>query len=34
MSFSTAYVERRTAKNTFYKQINLLIDWQIIDNTL
>lgn len=34
MSFSSAYVEKRTAKNTFYKQINLLINWQHVDNEI
>jgi transposase, IS5 family len=34
MSFSSAFVEKRTAKNTFYKQLNLLIDWQVIDNEI
>lgn len=34
MSFSSAFVEKRTSKNMFYKQINLLIDWQTIDNEI
>lgn len=31
MSFSSAFVERRTSKNTFYKQINLLINWKSVE---
>ena len=34
MSFSAAYVQKRTSKNTFYSQINTIIDWQIIDNEI
>jgi transposase, IS5 family len=34
MSFSSAFVKKRTAKNTFYSQMNLLIDWQLIDNEI
>jgi transposase, IS5 family len=34
MSFSSSYVAKRTTKNTFYKQINLLINWQIIENEI
>ena len=34
MSFSAAYVQKRTSKNTFYNQINTIIDWQVIDNAL
>jgi len=34
MSFSAAYVQKRTSKNTFYSQINTIIDWQTIDNEI
>lgn len=34
MSFSAEYVQKRTSKNTFYSQINTIIDWQIIDNEI
>ncbi len=34
MSFSAAYVQKRTSKNTFYSQINTIIDWKIIDNEI
>jgi hypothetical protein len=31
MGFVDYYVERRIRKNTFFKQINTLIDWKEID---
>lgn len=34
MSFSEKDVERRTAKNTFFKQINIIINWYSIGNTI
>jgi transposase, IS5 family len=34
MSFSAAYVQKRTSKNTFYSQINTIIDWQRIDKQI
>jgi IS5 family transposase len=34
MSFSIYDVERRTAKNTFFKQINILVNWETIGNIL
>jgi IS5 family transposase len=34
MSFAGNYVERRIRKNTFFKQINLLIDWSEIENEI
>lgn len=34
MSFSSVYVAKRTAKNTFYTQIELLINWQPIENEI
>lgn len=34
MSFSSPYVARRTAKNTFYNQINQLIDWTLIEKEI
>lgn len=34
MSFSVYDVERRTAKNTFFKQINTVIDWQSVQNII
>ncbi len=34
MSFSAEYVQKRTSKNTFYSQINTIIDWKIIDNEI
>ena len=30
MRFSSPYIERRTAKNTFYKPVNKLVGWQVI----
>ncbi|MDP2693177.1 MAG: IS5 family transposase [bacterium] len=34
MSFSLAYVERRTRKNTFLRQIDQIIDWTIIEKEI
>ena len=34
MSFAGNYVERRIRKNTFFKQINMLIDWSEIDKEI
>ena len=34
MSFSQAYVERRTRKNTFLRQINQIIDWTVIEKEI
>jgi len=34
MSFVTAYVEKRTKKNTFFKNINTLIDWAPIEKEI
>jgi transposase, IS5 family len=34
MSFSQAYVERRTRKNTFLKQIDQIIDWKPIEKEI
>ena len=31
MSFAGNYVERRIRKNTFFKQINMLVDWSDIE---
>ena len=31
MSFVGNYVERRIRKNTFFKQINMLIDWSEVE---
>jgi len=31
MSFAGNYVERRICKNTFFKPINMLIDWQYFE---
>ena len=34
MGFVDCYVERRIRKNTFFKQINTLIDWKEIDKEI
>jgi hypothetical protein len=34
MSFISHHVERRTRKNTFFKQINKIIDWQTIEKEI
>ena len=34
MSFVGGYVEKRTRKNTFFKQINILIDWSEIEKEI
>lgn len=34
MSFSQAYVERRTRKNTFLRQIDQIIDWTVIEKEI
>jgi hypothetical protein len=34
MGFYDGYVERRTRKNTFFKQINMLIDWSEIEKEI
>jgi hypothetical protein len=34
MSFNTTYVEKRTAKNRFFNQIHILIDWKSISNII
>jgi len=34
MSFSQAYVERRTRKNTFLKQIDTIIEWKSIEKEI
>jgi IS5 family transposase len=34
MSFVSHHVERRTRKNTFFKQINLIIDWKLIEKEI
>ena len=34
MSFVGGYVERRIRKNTFFKQINILIDWSDIEKEI
>ena len=34
MSFSAAFVKKRTAKNTFYGHINKIINWQDIDSEI
>lgn len=31
MSFSSAYVKKRTSKSVFYHQINKIINWQVIE---
>jgi len=31
MSFSSAYVKKRTSRSVFYHQINKIIDWQVIE---
>ena len=34
MGFSDLYVERRIAKNTFFTQVNQMIDWTSIEKEL
>jgi len=34
MSFAGNYVERRIRKNTFFKQINMLIDWSELEKEI
>ena len=34
MSFVGGYVERRIRNNTFFKQINILIDWSEIEKEI
>ena len=34
MSFVSCFVEKRTRKNTFFQQINLLIDWSEIEKEI
>jgi len=34
MSFVSVYVEKRTRKNTFFKHVNLLIDWREIEKEI
>ena len=34
MGFADGYVERRTRKNTFFKQVNMLIDWSEIEKEI
>ena len=34
MSFSDVYVQKRTAKNLFYKHINTIVDWQSVENEI
>ena len=34
MSFAGNYVERRICKNTFFKQINMLINWSEIEKEI
>jgi len=34
MGFIDCYVEKRIRKNTFFKQINTLIDWKEIDKEI
>jgi IS5 family transposase len=34
MGFADAYVDKRIRKNTFFKQINTLVDWQVIDKEI
>ena len=34
MDFVDCYVEKRIRKNTFFKQINTLIDWKEIDREI
>ena len=34
MSFSQVYVERRTRKNTFMRQIDQIIDWTVIEKEI
>ena len=34
MSFSDAYVQKRTAKNVFYTNIDKIIDWKLVDNEI
>lgn len=34
MSFSSAYVKKRTSKSVFYHQINKIIDWQVIEEEI
>ena len=34
MSFAGNYVERRIRKNTFFKQINMLIDWSEVEKEI
>ena len=34
MSFAGNYVEKRTRKNTFFKQINMLIDWSEVEKEI
>ena len=34
MGFYDGYVEKRTRKNTFFKQINMLIDWNEVEKEI
>jgi len=34
MGFYDGYVEKRTRKNTFFKQINMLIDWSEVEKEI
>jgi len=34
MSVSTTYVEKRTAKNRFFNQINIIINWKTVSNII
>jgi transposase, IS5 family len=34
MSFSSIYIERRTRKNEFYRQIDKIIDWSLIEKEI
>ena len=34
MSFVKEYVQKRTSKNVFFRQVNTLIDWSSIEKEL
>jgi len=34
MGFYDGYVEKRTRKNKFFKQINMLIDWSEVEKEI
>ncbi|MDR0754484.1 MAG: hypothetical protein LBF04_03755 [Prevotellaceae bacterium] len=34
MGFSDTYVEKRVRKNVFFKHINILIDWSVLEKEI